>query len=245
MSAAAVIHTGPSDRARRFFDALAAAGFEVRPLPMIASTAVEIDGAERAAVVALAPYSLVVVTSPRAAEALPKFAEWIGGADVAAIGPATAEACARARFPAKWTGASAGRAFLEALAGRIDVGGKSVLFPRGDLAQDPALGELAGRGARIAAPVVYRTTAVSHPPAAVQAAIAGASGVTFTSPSGVRSFAAAADAAGSGRAARDLFAATLGPATESAALRAGFGWRGVCSRPGPDALASLIATALP
>jgi uroporphyrinogen III methyltransferase / synthase len=239
-----VIHTGPVDRAERWVAALRAEELEVRLLPAIASTLVAIEAPERDAISALAPFSLVVVTSPRAAAALGSLRPWVAGADVAAIGPATAEACAQAGFPAKWTGGSAGRTFLEALASRLDLGGKAVLFPRGDLAQDPALTELKGRGARIAAPVVYRTMPVAHAAQAVHAAVAGAAGVTFTSPSGVRSFAASADAASSGRAARELFAATLGPATEAAAQKAGFRWRGICRRPGPQALAVLLAHAL-
>jgi uroporphyrinogen-III synthase len=244
MTAPVVVHTGPADRAERWLDAIRAAGFEVRALPAIESRPVPLAGADRDAVIAAAPYAVVLVTSPRAADSLGGFASWIADAAIAAVGSATAEACARAGFPAKWTGGSGGRMFVGMLAERGDLAGKAVLFPRGDLAQESVAAALAGRGARVVAPVVYRTVAVPQPPAAVQAATAGLAGVTFTSPSGVRSFAASAEAAGVLRAAREAFAATTGPATEARALKAGFRWRGVARRPGPEALAALLVTVL-
>src|SRR5207248_15706 len=97
-------------------------------LPAIEVQPVALAAAERDAVAAAAPFEIVVVTSPRAAAALGGFAAWTVGAEIAAVGPATAEACARAGFPAKWTGASGGRTFLEALAKRCDLGGKAILF---------------------------------------------------------------------------------------------------------------------
>jgi uroporphyrinogen-III synthase len=239
-----VIHTGPVDRAARWIAAIRGAGFEVRALPAIESRPVDLGPADLLPVTAGAPYALVVVTSPRAASALPKFANVLANVDLAAVGKATAESCARAGFPAKWVGASASRTFLSTLVGRIDLAGRAILFPRGDLAQDPGLSELSGRGASVVAPVVYRTVALEHPAAELRAALAAASGVTLTSPSGVRSFGAAADAAGAGREARLIFAATLGPATEAAAQKAGFSWRGVCRRPDPEALAALLVSAL-
>jgi uroporphyrinogen-III synthase len=240
----AVIHTGPADRAARWLEAIRGAGFDARPLAAIEPRLVELTSEVLGSVAAAAPYRLVVVTSPRAAEALGKLAPWIEGAHVAAVGPATGKACADSGFPPKWTGASGGRTFREALATRIDLTGMAVLPPCGDLAQDGGLPELAGRGARVVSPVVYRTVAVQHPPGAVRAAAAGAAAATFTSPSGVRSFCAGIDAAGIGKESRLLFAATLGPATEAAAQKAGFSWRGVSRRPEPDALADLLSTAL-
>jgi uroporphyrinogen-III synthase len=240
----AVIHTGPADRSQRWRAALEDAGFEVRELPAIASEPVEIDAATAARIAAGAPYGLVVITSPRAAAALERCAAWIEGARIAAVGAATAKAAADLGHPVAWVGGGARRTFLESLAGRVDLTAAAVLHPHGDLTQDPGLPELAGRGARVVAPVVYRTVAVTHAPDRVRSAAAGAAGVTLTSPSGVRALCEAGDAAGVGREIRLLFAATLGPSTESAARKAGFAWRGVSARAEPGALAHLLATAL-
>jgi uroporphyrinogen-III synthase len=243
MSPAAVIHTGPADRADAWLAALRRAGFEARALPAIECRTMEPDAATLEAVAAGAPYGLAVVTSRRAASALPWFSAWLGSAEVAAVGASTAKACAEHGFTAQWVGSGGARPFLEALAARVDLGGRAVLHPRGDLAGDGSLPELAGRGARVIAPNVYRTLPVEHPAARVLDAVAGAMGVTFTSPSGVRSFAAAADAAGAGAQVRRSFAATLGAVTEDAARRAGFQWRGVARRPEPEAVADLFAAA--
>jgi uroporphyrinogen III methyltransferase/synthase len=239
-----IVHTGPADRAVRWTSTLARAGFEVRSLPAVASELVTPSPEVLAEIAAGAPYAIVVMTSPRAPAALAGLRQWISGAGVAAVGEATAEACRLEGFEPAWVGGGGSRTFLEALASKVDVAGRSVLFPRGDLAGVPALPELAGRGARVVAPVVYRTVPVVPGAASVRAALAGAAAVTFTSPSGVRSFADAADAAGVGGDARRLFAATLGPSTEAAVRKAGFPWRGVCRRPGPAALASLLVNAL-
>jgi uroporphyrinogen III methyltransferase / synthase len=244
LSSPIIVHTGPADRASRWTAALTRGGFVVRCLPAVASEAVVPSPEALAEVAAAAPYAIVVVTSPRAPAAFAGMRRWIADADIATVGEATAEACREAGFEPKWIGAGGSRPFLEALAGKVDVRGRSVLFPRGDLVTSPALPELAGRGARIVAPVVYRTVAVAQPAAEVRAALAGAAGVTLTSPSGVRSFVTSADAAGCGAEARGLFAAALGPSTEAAARKAGFRWRGVCRRPGPSSLAALLARAL-
>jgi uroporphyrinogen-III synthase len=244
MATRIVIHTGPADRAERWTAALRAAGFEVRPLPAIAVEIVTSAPAVLAEVQAGAPYAVVLVTSARAAAALTAFAGAIGEAPLAAIGDATAAACRREGFEPKWVGASGRRTFLESLAGQVELRGASVLFPRGDLVEDPELPEISGRVARVVAPVVYKTVAAPLAPQAVKAAVAAASGVTLTSPSGVRAFADAADAAGAGGEARRLFAATLGPISEAAAQKAGFSWRGVSRRPSPAALADLLRCAL-
>lgn len=238
-----VVHTGPADRAAHFVEVLNAAGFEVRGLPAIATEPVEPSPGELAAIASAAPFGLVVVTSARAAAALPRFAAWIGGAAVAAVGSATADACAQAGFAATWIGAASRRPFLEALAGRADLTGRNVLHPRGNLGDDGLLPELAGRAGRVVAPIVYRTDAVPHLPDAVRAALRGAAGVTFTSPSGVRSFCASADAAEAGAQARATFAATIGPTTETAARRAGFSWCGIARRADPDGIAALLRSA--
>jgi uroporphyrinogen-III synthase len=197
-----------------------------------------------AAIAAGAPYGLVVLTSPRAVAALPGLAAWTVGAEIAAVGAGTASACAERGIEVKWRGSGGARTFLEALAARVDVGGMSVLHPRGDLSHTPGLPGLAGRGARVVDPVVYRTVAVEHPADVVRATLAGARAITFTSPSGVRSVAAAAGGAGVGAVLRDCFAGTLGPSTEDAARRAGFGWRGIPRAPEPAALADLVQAAL-
>jgi uroporphyrinogen-III synthase len=244
MGSPIVVHTGPADRADRWTAAIRAPGFELRVLPAIEIQNLCPTDAELKEVAARGPFVIVVVTSARAAWSLRDFGSWIEGAQLAVVGAATAEACRREGFEPRWIGAGGRRPFLESLAGHVDFKDATVLFPRGDLVDDHGLPELAGLGARVVAPPVYRTVAVSHPPAEVKAALAGAAGVTLTSPSGVRSFSDAADAAGVGKEARRLFAATLGPMTEAAARKAGFSWRGVSRRPSPAALADLLRVAL-
>ncbi len=147
--------------------------------------------------------------------------EAVRARNVAAIGPATAEALRQrgvdpAYLPEAYLGDSLG-------AGLPEVQGMSVLLTRAAAAR-PALPEiLRQRGARVDEFSVYRAVAERPDPEAYAELRRGVDALTFTSPSTVRHFGTALD--GSGLDARRLpggpIVACIGPVTAEAASQAG------------------------
>jgi uroporphyrinogen-III synthase len=163
---------------------------------------------------------------------------------LAAVGPATAEALARAVRPPDLVPADArGEALAAALA--PEVRGLRVLVPRAEEGRPELTAGLAAAGAEVAAPIAYRT--LPAPPETLRGLgdlleQGSLDAVIFASPSAVR---AVADALGDraplvARAA----VAVIGPTTAEAARQAGWPVTVRPSYPGAAALAEAVAARL-
>jgi len=141
-----------------------------------------------------------------------------GAAQVAAIGPATADALRRIGVvadlvPARYVGESLVEAFP---APRPDASSRSVLIARAAVARDVVPDGLRALGWDVEVVDAYATRRVAPPTAAAAAAIAGADAITFTSPSTVTAFLELA-----GREQLPAIVASIGPVTSAAARVAG------------------------
>ena len=148
-------------------------------------------------------------------------------ARIAAIGPATAEA-ARTHglsidaMPETFIGeAMAGAindAIADAMGSTAGLGGMRVLWPRAEAAREAVLESLRRTGATVEAPVVYRSVPDRNSAQALARRILhqDVDIVTFTSPSCVRSLAAALPELSG------VKVATIGPVTAEAARDAGY-----------------------
>lgn len=237
-----VVHTGPLDKARAWIEAYKGAGIDAVALPVVRTETVEPDGKVDEFVARDAPYALVVLTSKRAAYVLPRWKRHLAYAPVAVVGKETAYGAASYGYPAAIVGEGGAEELAAQLIGLGDLAGKTVLWPCGD-APMPILRErLEAAGAKVVAPVVYRTVREHVDPKRLRRFLRDADALAFTSPSGVEGFAAAADQAGAGAAVRSLFAACLGASTAKAAEAAGFVLRGTALRPEPQALIDILKT---
>lgn len=237
-----VLHTGPLDKAAAWIEALRAGGVEAVALPTVRTEDVPPDEKTDEFVARDAPYALVVLTSKRAAYVLPRWRRHLAYAPVAVVGKETAYGAAAYGFPASVVGEAGADALAERLTADDALRGKTVLWPCGEAALPALRTRLEAAGARVVAPVVYRTVRETVDPRRLRRLVRDADGVVFTSPSGAAAFAAAADAAGAGVEARRLFAACLGASTASAAAEAGFALRGTAVRPDPAEVAETLRT---
>lgn len=183
-----------------------------------------------AAVSELEAYDWVAVTSPRAAR------RWLeaaaaGDADparqppAAAAGPATAAELREAGWPVRRVAdAYSAGGLVAAFASAGDCEGARILFPCSDRAGDELPEGLRRLGAEVVRVAAYRTVATPPDPSEIlEAAREGrVDVVTFTSPSTVEGFLAAATDAQRREISRRLAAAAIGPTT-AAALQA-VGW---------------------
>jgi uroporphyrinogen-III synthase len=237
-----VIHTGPRDKAPAWLEAFRAAGVDAVSLPVVRTDDLPPDDKTDEVVARDAPYALVVLTSKRAAYVLPRWKRHLAFAPVAAVGRETAYGAAAYGYPAALIGEDGAAALAERVVALGDLAGKTILWPTGDKALPILRDKLEAAGAKVVAPVVYRTVREELDLRRVRRFVREADGVAFTSPTCVEAFAAACDAAGEGAAARKLFAACLGATTAEAAERAGFLLRGTARRPEPAALTEIIRT---
>lgn len=180
--------TRAADQAAPLLERLRALGAE----PLLAS-AIQILPPEdplplRAAARSLGDFDWVVLTSANAARALLELAPaatWPAELQVAAVGRATARVLAEggARPPFQPT-----QGIAETLARELPiVAGARVLWPKGDIAQPVLSDGLAARGARVTAPIAYRTVAGVALLALADALRDGrVDALTFTSASTVR-----------------------------------------------------------
>ena len=146
-----------------------------------------------------------------------------GGCQVAAIGPATADALARLGIkpdcvPEKFVAES----LLEALTTTGDLSGKRLLVPRSDIGRDVLTDGLRSAGAEVPEIVVYSTTPAEHSPRDCRKLVEMRPDViTFTSSSTVINFVRLLGE----HAAKDLAAnavvASIGPVTSEALRAAG------------------------
>src|SRR5581483_10131073 len=198
-------------------------GAEVIEFPTIAFASPSSTAALDRAIAEASTFDWIIFTSARGVTAfiermrlLGRDLRALGGAAIAAIGPATAarlqdHALTVAAMPTEYRA----EAIVDAL-GPDRIGGKRILIPRAEVAPEMLL----QRGARevVIAPA-YRTVSPSNPDAAKVAEMAAAGAlalVTFTSSSTVTNFCAML-----GEAARGLAAAVIGPITAATARAAG------------------------
>lgn len=214
-----VIVTRPEEQAEALASLLRERGAEVRvrPLVRIAPPA-DAGRALRGALARATDYDWVVFTSANAVRAWAAAGGAQGRAQVACVGEATARSAREhglevATIPAVYTGA----ALAETMRAAGDVAGARVLWPRASGAGDAVRAGLTAAGASVDAVDAYTTV---EDDAAAEALCAELQGhpcdvITFTSPSGVRSYARARR--GECRAA----VAVIGTVTRAAAVAAG------------------------
>jgi uroporphyrinogen III methyltransferase/synthase len=198
-------------------------GAEVVELPAIRIEPRLDSEAVRGAVESIREYTLICLTSPNGVRLLFDAlrtagldARALSGATVAAIGPGTARALARAGIVADIVPDTfVAEALVEAL-GEVEVAGERVLVARAAEARDVIPEHLGGRGAEVDVVPLYETVREEPGPEAVDAA-QSADYVTFTSSSTVRNL---TEALGDRfpNAARIV---SIGPVTSEAARDAG------------------------
>ncbi len=218
-----VVVTREPGRAGGLAAALEAAGATVQLLPVVETDAPADSGAAlRRAMARVGEFDWLVFTSAtgvgRALDSLPDVRA-LAGVRLAAVGPATAAALRERRLvvdvvaePATADGLV--RSMPAAAPGRR---GRAVLYPRAEEARPTLVEGLEERGWTVEEVVAYRTvdTGARLPADALDEA-SGADVVTFTSPSTVRAYLAAA-----GERPVPPVVACIGPVTAEAARRAG------------------------
>ncbi|MBW8827503.1 MAG: uroporphyrinogen-III C-methyltransferase [Acidobacteria bacterium] len=211
-------------------------GAEVIELPTIELVDPEDDGAGlRDAAARVAGFDWVVFTSANTVERfLPLLhdARQLGGARVAAVGPATAAALRSAGVVADLMPERAvSESLVEAFPAAPGDGG-AVLLPQAADARDVVADGLADRGWKVEVVEAYRTVTAT-PTATALAALETADAVTFTSSSTVTGFLAVA-----GVAAVPPVVVSIGPITTATAVSNGLH---VDAEAEPHTVAGLIA----
>jgi uroporphyrinogen III methyltransferase/synthase len=222
-------------RAREQADPLARAlrerGARVIEAPAIALGPPRSWGPADRAIRRLARYRYVIFTSANGvARFFARLAEIgadvraLAGADVIAIGPATAAALAVRGLVAAAVPEEYRAEAIVALLRRRPLARVRVLIPRAAVARDLLARELRRRGARVDVVPVYRTRPSPEGVTEVSEALrrGGIDLLTFTSSSTVEQFARKFRAAGDGRRLRAVPAAAIGPITAATARRHGF-----------------------
>jgi uroporphyrinogen III methyltransferase/synthase len=212
---------------------LRALGADVVEAPAIRIEAID------AALPDLAPYDLLVLTSPsgvRRLFELVRDARALAGPRIAAIGPGTAAALRDAGIAADLVPARAvAEGLVEALA-ELDV--RRALLVRGEEGRDVVPDALRARGAQVDVLAVYRT--LPEPLSAqARAAALGADDLVFASASAARAFHAAAGTLAGPRIV------SIGPATSAAIRELGFEPAIEAADHTPDGLVSALLSSLP
>jgi uroporphyrinogen III methyltransferase/synthase len=158
--------TRAAEQSQALVDALRAASAETLVAPMVAFAPPDDAGALDASLRASAPYDWVFLTSQNAVRALHERWQALGlrpgaiffGVQVAAVGPATAEAARAAGLHVAYVSkVHKGVAMAEELA--EEVRGKRVFLPRSDRANPELIQSLVSFGARVTSVVAYKTIA--------------------------------------------------------------------------------------
>ena len=224
-----VVVTRPRDQSRKMIALLEEAGAEAVECPTIRIEPAPDPAPLRRAAREAKGYDWIVFTSANAVEAFwdalraeGRDARAMGGALVAAIGPATAERLARAGIvadirPERFTTAG----LVEALAQSGRLAGRRVLCPRADIAPRDLVEGLSAAGAEVTEVVAYRTVPESRGAEEVRALLEARQvhWLTFTSSSTAEFFLRAIPAGAV--AASGARVASIGPATSAALRRAG------------------------
>ncbi len=195
-----IVVTRAREHAGSLSTQLESLGAEVEELPMIRIEPPENMQPLGDAVRDAHTYNWIVFTSPNGVRAFFDLffkvyddAREIGGARIAAVGPATAEEVRRYRFGVDAQPKEYGaEAILDALMEVESVENLTFLLPRADIARDTLPQELAKRGAIVDEVVAYRTIAERTDLTGARARLIehGADYITFTSSSTAEHFAA-------------------------------------------------------
>jgi uroporphyrinogen III methyltransferase / synthase len=224
-----ILVTRAREQASEFARRLEAAGAEVVEYPAITIAPPESFRPLDAAIGRLQEFRWLILTSVNGVRyfwerlaAAGKDARDLAGLNVAAIGPATAEALATRGIRADLVPPEfKAEGLLEALAG-VDLSGVGVLIARAAEAREILPETLAARGARVEVVPAYRTVQNAEDAAALRAMLEEKSihAVTFTSSSTVRNF---LDAVGpeAVELLRGVVVASIGPITAETAARHG------------------------
>ena len=209
----------------------------------------ELEALDRA-LAAPPPPAWVVLTSPRAVQALVDRAD-AGrrslaalGCRWAAVGEATARAARRAGIVIDFQAQTAtGRSLADGLPLTV---GEHILVPRADRADPDLPRRLTERGARVEEIVVYRT--IEGPPSSAapwqHALASNPAAVVVASGSAVRGWLCLADAQGLGDRARSIPVVAIGPTTGREARSLGLHVLAQATSPGPTGIAEAVVTAL-
>jgi uroporphyrinogen III methyltransferase/synthase len=235
----------------RLAAALRDAGAEAVIAPMIRLAPPADWAAVDAALEAVADYDALLVTSANAVRFLVRRAAERGlslaGADwqVFCVGPQTARATREAGLPVHAVPAERFDAdgLLALVSERLAPRGRRFLFPCAEAARDVLPEGLAAAGGEVDSVTTYRTLGSELGGAELRALFEGAGldALTFTSPSGVESFAARLDDRTRAAAGRCIIAA-IGPVTAEALRSAGLAPDVVAERASmPDLVAALAA----
>jgi uroporphyrinogen III methyltransferase/synthase len=242
--------TRPAEQDPGWLVALRAAGALPESIPLVRVEPLAAPAELDAGLARLAEYDAVLLTSANAARALAARAAALGvrlaGVPALCVGPATAAAAAKAGLAATTPRPDGdAEALLAALRAKGPLAGRRYLLPRGERARDVLPEGLRAEGARVDAPVAYRTLLLSEGARALrECLVRGAlDALTFASPSAVRSFAACLDPAARA-ACRSALVAAVGPATAAALREAGIPPDAVAARPGADGLIEALAAAV-
>jgi uroporphyrinogen III methyltransferase/synthase len=188
-----VVVTRSGPRAHGLADALTQVGARVIEMPLTTQTGPsDGGGALRAAAARVADYDWVVLTSANAVHRLMgelRDARALGRAQVAAVGPATADALRMGGvepdlIPAEhWA-----QGLIEVFPERDQAGGGRVLFPCADQAPSTIPDGLGDKGWEVDRVEAYRTVDLAVADPALLEAAAGADAVTFTATSAIRAY---------------------------------------------------------
>lgn len=227
--------------------ALSDLGARVVSMPMIRTAPPEDSRPWLRAVKDLAKgrYAWLVLTSPNAAAALREALKTAGmdaralaGMKIAAMGPATAEALGLRPDLMPGISTSAG---LAAAFRRLSIRDAGILIPRSDIAPPDLPRALERLGARVDAPVAYRTLPEPLAPGILRGVRLDA--VLFSSSSTVQGFAAACRRA---RVQPPACLVSIGPETSRALRRAGFRVVAEAKQPGvPGLIRALLKSLTP
>lgn len=188
-----ILVTRPRAQAADLCDKLAVLGAEPIPFPTIEIAPMADYAALDNAIRNLEKYHWLIFTSVNGVSSFWKRLAIVGAGlapvlQIAAIGPATAQALSR-------RGAQARFIPEEHVAERIldglgDVQGKWILLPRADIAREALAVELESRGAVVHEIAAYRTLPAAPDPIGLAEFRRGVDAITFTSSSTVRNFVA-------------------------------------------------------
>ncbi|MBV8462975.1 MAG: uroporphyrinogen-III synthase [Acidimicrobiales bacterium] len=215
-------------RASALVAALEAAGAAVLELPLTRQIDPSDGGAAlRSAAAGVRGNRWVVLTSVNAVErfmAVLRDARALGDVQVAAVGPATADALRRTGVepdlvPARHSAQGLVDEFPSPAPG--DPGPPRVLFPGADLAADTLVEGLGRMGWDVERVEAYRTVPLDTPDPHLVARVAGADALVFGATSSVRAFSALRTAEGAPVPAPGLVLC-LGPTTAAAVRAAGY-----------------------
>jgi uroporphyrinogen III methyltransferase/synthase len=224
-----IVVTRPADEADRSMESLEALGAEVLLAPMVQILPPEDFEALDDAIGRLGSFEWLVFTSSNGVrhfldrlDALGLDLRALGGVQVAAIGPATAEALASFRLKADLIPAShRSEGLVEALASRV--AGRRVLLARADRGRS-LLPEELGRIAEVEQVTAYRNVDADAIPPDVLARIEEGSvdWVTLTSPAIAERFHGLLSEPARERIGRQVRLASLSPVTSAAIARLGW-----------------------